>query len=174
MTASKLFRFEAAHRLPRHPGKCKHLHGHSYQVALAVSGRVQPYSGFVIDFGDIGRIMSPVIDCLDHQYLNIFMRYPSAEVIAWAIWDRVFSSSSAVSVSVRETEKTECSVSATDRGDADLSYMAGQPSVEEIGPFPVPDEWGGDWARYVEYQHKRWEGALAFARETWADLEVLL
>ena len=30
--------FSAAHSLPRHPGKCKNLHGHTYKVEVVVEG----------------------------------------------------------------------------------------------------------------------------------------
>ena len=37
----KRFRFEAAHTLPFHPGKCARMHGHSYRLEVAVSGPIR-------------------------------------------------------------------------------------------------------------------------------------
>lgn len=82
MKISKTFRFEASHILPKHPGKCSRLHGHSYQVQVTVLGSVHPATGFVIDFAEIKKIVQPLVDKLDHQHLNRFMSYPSAENIA--------------------------------------------------------------------------------------------
>ena len=66
------FKFEAAHRLPNVPSdhKCSRLHGHSYQVQVHVTGPVEAQSGWVIDFGTIKDACKPVIDRLDHYYLN--------------------------------------------------------------------------------------------------------
>jgi len=59
MTAVKMtrvrrrFRFEAAHELPNHPGKCRELHGHSFRLVVTVERPVEPESGMAIDFGDL-------------------------------------------------------------------------------------------------------------------------
>lgn len=73
---TKQWRFEAAHELPNHDGKCRRLHGHSYIVELGVSGVVKEPNGdadegMVIDFGVLSRIWKDVLEPeLDHQYLN--------------------------------------------------------------------------------------------------------
>lgn len=82
MRISKEFTFEASHILPRHPGKCHRLHGHSYKVTVGVDCTIDPKSGFVMDYGDLKSIVSPFIDRLDHRHLNEFIAYPSAENIA--------------------------------------------------------------------------------------------
>ena len=51
----KTFRFDAAHSLPDHAGKCRGLHGHSYRVELCFQGEVKPArgepdDGMVLDF----------------------------------------------------------------------------------------------------------------------------
>ena len=40
MRVRRRFRFEAAHELPRHPGKCRKLHGHSYELFVVVEGPI--------------------------------------------------------------------------------------------------------------------------------------
>lgn len=59
-------KFDAAHFLPSHPGKCKNLHGHTWLVEVWAEGEVDPETGMVVDFGD----MKTVIDFLDHTALN--------------------------------------------------------------------------------------------------------
>lgn len=61
----KEFRFEAAHRLPSHPGLCSNLHGHSYRVVVHIAGQLQP-DGMVLDFGALSEAMRPVLEALDH------------------------------------------------------------------------------------------------------------
>jgi 6-pyruvoyltetrahydropterin/6-carboxytetrahydropterin synthase len=86
----KLFRFEAAHVLPHHPGKCSRLHGHSYRLEVAVDGPLQvagPAQGMVVDFDELSAIVKPrIIERLDHSSLNDILPNPTAEHIALWIW----------------------------------------------------------------------------------------
>lgn len=65
-TATKLFKFDAGHRLMHHGGKCSNLHGHEYKLEISLKGEVDDTSGFVIDFSIIKKIVSPLIDYFDH------------------------------------------------------------------------------------------------------------
>jgi 6-pyruvoyltetrahydropterin/6-carboxytetrahydropterin synthase len=89
----KLFRFEAAHVLPHHPGKCSRLHGHSYRLEVAVSGPLAvsgPSQGMVVDFDELSAIVKPrIIERLDHSSLNDVLPNPTAEHIALWIWDEL-------------------------------------------------------------------------------------
>lgn len=90
MKVRRRFDFEAAHRLPGHPGKCRDLHGHSYVLTVTVERPIDPASGMAIDFGDLKRVVSrEVVDLLDHKFLNDFMDNPTAEVVAVWIWKRL-------------------------------------------------------------------------------------
>ncbi len=81
------FDFEAAHRLPQHPGKCKELHGHSYHLVVTVSRRVAQETGMAIDFADLKQIVRrEVVDRLDHTYLNDKIDNPTAEILSVWIW----------------------------------------------------------------------------------------
>jgi len=86
----KEFTFEAAHRLPNvAPGhKCARLHGHSYHVAVHIAGPVDDHAGWVRDFADLSGAMRPVLDRLDHYYLNDIdgLENPTSEVLAQWIW----------------------------------------------------------------------------------------
>jgi len=82
------FDFEAAHRLPQHPGKCKELHGHSYHLVVTVERRVAQETGMAIDFADLKKIVRhDVVDRLDHTYLNDKIDNPTAEVLSVWIWN---------------------------------------------------------------------------------------
>ena len=83
MKVSKLYSFEAAHILPRHPGPCNRMHGHSFRVQVELSGAVNNATGFVLDFADLDSVVEPLVRRLDHRLLNCFMRYPSSENIAF-------------------------------------------------------------------------------------------
>jgi len=75
--------FDAAHYLPRHEGKCKRLHGHTYQVEAVVQGHVDPNTGMVVDFSILERALLRVTEQLDHNCLNQVLSFtPTAENIA--------------------------------------------------------------------------------------------
>ena len=66
----KRFEFHAAHKLPEHRGKCKHLHGHTYHLEVGVSGEINQ-DGMIADFSQLKQLVKEVvIDPLDHAYLN--------------------------------------------------------------------------------------------------------
>jgi 6-pyruvoyltetrahydropterin/6-carboxytetrahydropterin synthase len=88
---SQAFHFEAAHLLPNvaEAHRCRRLHGHSYRVELRLEGHVDPLTGFVADFLAIEHVFQPLLDQLDHHYLNDIegLENPTAENIAIWIWD---------------------------------------------------------------------------------------
>ena len=87
------FGFEAAHWLPTFPDghKCRRLHGHSYRVEVVVEGEVPPESGYLLDYGDIQKVIDPVRDQLDHRCLNDVegLENPTSEVLAGWLWQRL-------------------------------------------------------------------------------------
>ena len=89
----KEFTFDAAHSLPNvEPDhKCYRIHGHTYRVRIKLRGELDPHYGWVKDFSVIKSICRPVIDQLDHFYLNEIdgLSNPTAEIIAIWIWDRI-------------------------------------------------------------------------------------
>ena len=70
---TKHFDFEAAHALHGYDGKCKNIHGHSYQLYVTIIGtpinkKDHPKNGMVLDFGDLKRIVNTeIIDIYDHS-----------------------------------------------------------------------------------------------------------
>lgn len=128
---TKIFTFEAAHKLPNYMGDCKNLHGHSYKCEVTFKGivlysndapelsTVNPYNFIAIDFKDISKIVSGIIDTLDHSYLNDVIFIPTAENIAIYIFkeierdlvsyvneNKISNTVSLVSVKVWETENS--------------------------------------------------------------------
>ncbi|MET2986384.1 6-pyruvoyl trahydropterin synthase family protein [Aureibaculum conchae] len=69
---TKHFDFETAHALYGYDGKCKNIHGHSYQLFVTVIGTPindanHVKNGMVIDFGDLKKIVkSEIVDVFDH------------------------------------------------------------------------------------------------------------
>jgi 6-pyruvoyltetrahydropterin/6-carboxytetrahydropterin synthase len=90
MIVARCFEFQAAHHLPRHPGKCRRPHGHSYRLEVLCEGPVDPESGMVVDFADLkAAVQERVLDRFDHRDLNDILENPTAELIAAWIWDEL-------------------------------------------------------------------------------------
>ena len=97
---------QAAHHLPRHPGKCKDLHGHTYRFDVLCEGPIDPESGMVVDFADVkAAVRERVLNTLDHKLLNDIIEYPTAEHIAAWIWTQLEGSELPV-VEIRLWETT--------------------------------------------------------------------
>lgn len=114
MEIFKTFRFESAHRLPNLPAdhKCSRLHGHSYRVDVHAEGPLHPELGWVVDFADLARAFDPLLDGLDHRYLNEIpgLDNPTCERLAVWIWDRLKPRLPCLSqVVVHETCTSGCS-----------------------------------------------------------------
>ncbi len=113
MELFKEFSFEAAHSLPNVPAehKCARLHGHSFFVRITVSGDVGDTTGWVMDFADISAAFRPILEQLDHYYLNDIagLENPTSENLARWIWRRLIKGlPELVSVEIRETCTSGC------------------------------------------------------------------
>ncbi len=118
MRIFKEFNFEAAHRLPNVPAehKCARLHGHSFAIKITVEGDVGHDSGWVMDFSDIKTAFAPILNQLDHYYLNEIegLENPTSENIAKWIWEKLqVTLPELVEIEIRET----CTSGCTYRGD---------------------------------------------------------
>jgi 6-pyruvoyltetrahydropterin/6-carboxytetrahydropterin synthase len=89
----KTFQFEAAHKLPNVPAdhKCARLHGHSFRVEVVVAGECDPQMGWLMDYAEISEAFKPLLDQLDHYYLNDIpgLENATSEMLAKWIWDRL-------------------------------------------------------------------------------------
>lgn len=118
MELFKDFHFEAAHRLPNVPKghKCARLHGHSFRLRVYVSGEAPEPSGWVMDFADIKAAVKPLVDRLDHYYLNEIegLENPTSENLCRWLWARLAPLLPGLTgIEVRET----CTAGCLYRGD---------------------------------------------------------
>ena len=109
----RLYRFEAAHFLPKVPPghKCARMHGHSYEVRIAIEGEVDEERGWVMDFAAIDEHVMPTIRQLDHQILNEIdgLANPTSELLAVWLWTRLKATlAGLVEVAVSETPTSRC------------------------------------------------------------------
>jgi 6-pyruvoyltetrahydropterin/6-carboxytetrahydropterin synthase len=104
VSITRLARFSAAHRLHNPAlsdaenqtvfGKCNspNYHGHNYTLEVTVAGEPDPRTGYVLDFGDLDRVVNrSCVDLLDHRNLDLdvpFLRgkLSTAENIVVACW----------------------------------------------------------------------------------------
>lgn len=68
MKIAKEYRWEMGHRLPFHKGLCRNIHGHSYRMAVEITGELDK-NGMIIDFFDMNKIIKPIIEKYDHAFL---------------------------------------------------------------------------------------------------------
>jgi len=97
--------FNAAHRLHnpalddaenrRIFGKCNspNYHGHNYELVVAVTGEIDPVTGYVVDLGTLSSLVKrEILDRFDHRNLNLDVeefaaRNPTAENIVVVVYE---------------------------------------------------------------------------------------
>ncbi|BDD03697.1 6-pyruvoyl trahydropterin synthase family protein [Aureibacter tunicatorum] len=78
-------------------GKCsnQYFHGHNYEIEVAVTGEIDPDTGFVISIDELKKyIKEEITEPFDHKNLNIEVEefkklIPTAENIAKVSYDRL-------------------------------------------------------------------------------------
>jgi 6-pyruvoyltetrahydropterin/6-carboxytetrahydropterin synthase len=113
ITIKKDFDFEAGQALTSFPEghKCRGLHGHSFKLTLAVTGTVNPETGIFYDHANISKAMKPLLQQLDHSYLNDIpgLENPTIEVMAHWFWTRLAPQLPGLSeIELWETPRTRC------------------------------------------------------------------
>lgn len=111
---SKDFIIEAAQRLTRVPEghKCARLHGHTFTIEISVEGEVNPETGWLYDHAEISAAMRPIVEQLDHSYLNDVpgLENPTIEVMAAWLWERLAPQLSGLAeIVIHETPRARCS-----------------------------------------------------------------
>jgi 6-pyruvoyltetrahydropterin/6-carboxytetrahydropterin synthase len=90
---TKDFQFEAAQTLPKAPEghKCRRMHGHSFKVEISVEGETDPATGWLYDHAEISAAMKPLLQELDHSYLNEIagLENPTIENMAAWFWKKL-------------------------------------------------------------------------------------
>ena len=62
------------------------MHGHSFKVEIHIEGEVDPAIGWVYDHKRISDAMGPLIDRMDHSYLNDIEGLESPTIEVMAAW----------------------------------------------------------------------------------------
>lgn len=87
--------FSAAHRVKGYRGKCDNVHGHNWEVEVAVTADRLDKNDMVIDFTLIQGRLGMVLKKLDHSYLNGIAffknRNATAENVAYYIFSKMNS-----------------------------------------------------------------------------------
>ena len=75
--------YDSAHYLRNYKGKCERMHGHRYEVEVALATDKLDKAGIAFDFVDVKRELRAIADYLDHENLNELPPFdvlePSAE-----------------------------------------------------------------------------------------------
>ena len=111
---TKDFRFEAAHTLPSLPEghKCRQMHGHSFKIEIHIEGEVDETIGWIYDHKKISDAMRPLLEQLDHGYLNDIpgLESPTIERMAAWFWRKLESDLPGLAeIVIFETPTARCS-----------------------------------------------------------------
>ena len=111
---TKDFSFEAAQTLPMvaPDHKCGRMHGHSFRLEISVEGEVDPLTGWLYDHSRISRAMDPLLEKLDHSYLNDIpgMENPTIENMCVWFWERLIPLLPGLAeIVIHETPTARCS-----------------------------------------------------------------
>jgi len=67
---TRRFTFSSGHRLSKHLGKCKQLHGHNYTCEVTLRSKKLNQQGMVVDFGFIKQIFKKKVEeKFDHRLI---------------------------------------------------------------------------------------------------------
>jgi 6-pyruvoyltetrahydropterin/6-carboxytetrahydropterin synthase len=61
--------FSSAHFITFAGHRCESLHGHNYRVGVAIEGRIDTESWYVLDFSVLKRLTKGLCDEIDHKVL---------------------------------------------------------------------------------------------------------
>jgi len=86
-------KFDSAHQIHGHIGKCAGLHGHTWDVEAVFSSDHLDAIGMAADFGILKAILKAVLEEFDHTYLNDLIYFkvvnPTAENISSLIYSKI-------------------------------------------------------------------------------------
>ena len=100
--------FDAAHYLRGYQGRCENLHGHRFEVVVAVKSEDINQIGLAYDFVELKRHLGEILARFDHVCLNELPPFdrinPSSENIASTIYHELGSRLSEEKVSIARVE----------------------------------------------------------------------
>lgn len=103
-------KFPAAHFLKEYKGKCEKVHGHTFQVEVAVEVHELDGTGIGIDFVEIKRKLAEILP--DHAHLNeVYDFNPSAENLARSFYQELKKFFPVREVTVWESEDASATYS---------------------------------------------------------------
>ena len=126
VTVHRKAHFNAAHRLYNGEwsdarnaqvfGKCSnpHYHGHNYDLIVAVTGEINPETGFVMDMKVLKKLIEKeILEEFDHKNLNLEVSEfknlnPTAENISVVIWNKLrpyIDKELEIAITLYETER---------------------------------------------------------------------
>ena len=111
---TKDFTFEAAQNLPNVPAdhKCRRMHGHSFKVEISIEGEVDPVTGWFYDHARISKAMNPLLELIDHSYLNEIpgLENPTIDNMCAWLWGHLAPQLPGLSeIVLHETPTARCS-----------------------------------------------------------------
>lgn len=69
LTVTKAVEFDAAHRLQRHAGRCRRVHGHRFRATATLTGPLDA-EGMIVDLHYMKDLMvAHICDVLDHRLI---------------------------------------------------------------------------------------------------------
>lgn len=96
-------KFSAAHFLEHYKGKCEHMHGHTFELEIAIRADALDASGIAIDFTEIKHYLGEIVP--DHKVLNeVFDFSPSAENLSRWFFRKIREKYPVARVTVWESE----------------------------------------------------------------------
>jgi 6-pyruvoyltetrahydropterin/6-carboxytetrahydropterin synthase len=110
---AKDFDFESAQSLPNFPKghKCRNVHGHSFKLTISVKGDMDPKTGIFYDHAKISGAVDPIIEKLDHAYLNEIpgLENPTIEIMAQWFWKKLSPKLPGLyEILIHETPRARC------------------------------------------------------------------
>lgn len=94
LTLTRIFTFDTAHALENYPGKCRHIHGHTYTLFVTIEGPVlnergHPFDGMIIDFTELKKwVQESVLNKFDHYLL--LRKGSELSKLEYPEWDHIY------------------------------------------------------------------------------------
>jgi len=67
-SVQKSFNFPYGHRLSKHKGLCKNIHGHNAKLDIKITSDELNENDMVIDFSDLKKIIGNQVNAFDHGF----------------------------------------------------------------------------------------------------------
>ena len=111
--------FDAAHYLRGYRGRCEQVHGHRFQVVVAVQAQGLDDTGLAFDFVQLKGHLNEILSRFDHALLNEVSPFdsinPSSENIAHTVYEELKDR-------LRETPVSISSIEVWESPDARITY----------------------------------------------------